>query len=206
MVMVNLTEKYIEDAFAESMRSHARMGEGYIDVWQQVTLPTGKVDIVAVEKHGPSHLRFTVVEVKKGKADYRAFTQLLGYLNQVTALAVSSALHQGAKFDWELQGHEPFCYGVLVADGIDDLTRRALRYSRNIGHSQYYFDDSGINFVGGLYDRANMWHGSCDQRIRPWIHQIAQQFKTRIEETSQHVFDNGLLAGRQLSEYQELPY
>ena len=101
-------ERLIEESLAQNLEV---IEEGLRLVGRQVYLPdTGRVDILAYDKHGSP----VVIEVKSGVADDSTLAQLLAYMSKIK----------------EKEGKTP--RGVIVAEGFTKKLRHAVELLNNV--------------------------------------------------------------------------
>lgn|SRR5574341_125111 len=111
-----MKESHIEDAFCEYLEQQT----GYHLVERQVKLPLGKLDVLAYWSCD-DYAFPVVVEIKKGAADERACTQLLGYMVQVEYLMRSNS-NTAADPGYGAER----CRGILVGAEMTEFVQRVV--------------------------------------------------------------------------------
>lgn len=107
---------------------------------EQVYVGIGYIDFLFFQVPSSQPIVF---EVKRGKAPKTALSQLLAYMG-----VVERCIHRGIPYGEQLPNMEEIGipYGFLVAESLDDMTARAIKYFHRVIFVQYKKTDRGFTF------------------------------------------------------------
>lgn len=142
----NMLERDVETAYIEWLNSKPHDTV----LGRQVRLPFGTLDVLSVCKY-EGGCAPTVSEIKLGKVDDKALTQVMGYASQIDVLIGCSI----DVLDGNSEDYTPVnCGAVLVGTDMTPMVHRVY-HALGVSFVQHFVNHGGIEFVeehnGGMY-------------------------------------------------------
>jgi hypothetical protein len=117
-----MKEKDVEYAFADWLNDR----KNYSVIAHQVRLPLGKLDILAMVQDGTG-VYPAVAEIKLGRINEKACTQLLGYMEQVERIMADNTQIE----DENWRNIRPLtCVGILVGTSLNPMCARVVQMAK----------------------------------------------------------------------------
>ena len=150
-----MLEKDIETAFCEWITT----SEGTV-LGRQVNFPIGRADVIGLCSGIKGINVPFVAEIKRGRIDEMAFTQLCGYLGQLKYQINPYSYGPGAEL---IFNHDGLIRGLLIGISISPMAKRAMLSSNQIRAILYSVQEGVLSFewadkdareLDGFHDEA----------------------------------------------------
>lgn len=183
--MIDFSEKDIEDALAKDISTLSNCR-----IWQQPRLPMGVPDIVYIRRTPDGQDPVVIVEIKKGKIDDHAFTQLLGYMGQIKEM-IREAADNNSRYNPAYSTSRVLnVYGMLVGSDIAPMAARAVSGMTGLMYTPYTFGEDGFSFDYDAYwPELNQWE--MNPELSTEIKRLAIEHKNWIYRQTMSFYNEG---------------